>query len=249
MGPGSTGLTNLQNWLKGTAKGGASSLPTYSGTYYSAIPARRPRSSRASPLGMERLSPPQPSLRLTTPCAGSSTVLIRGEQLDRDDLDYRHFFLRGLAGALLRQPTTTPYCSTVSGSLNPPGSSGMCSATQTYNAILTWLTQTNDPFPQQLRAGRVKYYGAIPTAITGSWPSYGGTDQRFWVEFIDYMLGYRQTSAGVYYGHQRHGRLRQRFHLGDRQPQCACRFGAALHELIRTTPCVPCCAAGSGPWS
>ena len=85
-----------------------------------------------------------------------------------------------------------------SGSLNPPGSSGMCSATQTYNAILTWLTTTTDPFPTQLRAGRVKYYGSIPTSITGSWPSYGGTDQRFWVEFIDHVLGYRQTSAGVY---------------------------------------------------
>ncbi len=33
MGPGSTGLTNLQNWLKGTAKGGASSLPTFAGDY------------------------------------------------------------------------------------------------------------------------------------------------------------------------------------------------------------------------
>jgi hypothetical protein len=85
-----------------------------------------------------------------------------------------------------------------SGSLNPPGSSGMCSATQTYNAILTWLTQTNNPFPAQLRAGRIKYYGAIPTAITGSWPSYGGTDQRFWVEFIDHVLGFRQTSSGAY---------------------------------------------------
>ena len=69
-----------------------------------------------------------------------------------------------------------------------------------------------------MRAGRIKYYGSIPTAITGSWPSYGSTDQRFWVEVIDHVLGFRQTSAGVYYGHQRHGRLRERFHLGDRMP-------------------------------
>ena len=32
----------------------------------------------------------------------------------------------------------------------------------------------------------------------GTWPNYGNTDQRFWVEFIDYVLGFRQTSAGVY---------------------------------------------------
>jgi Flp pilus assembly protein TadG len=85
-----------------------------------------------------------------------------------------------------------------SGELNPPGSSGMCTATQTYNAILNWITQSPNPFPIQLRAGRVKYYGSIPTAITGSWPSYGGTDQQFWVEFIDHVLGFRQTSAGNY---------------------------------------------------
>ena len=80
-----------------------------------------------------------------------------------------------------------------SGSLNLPGT-----YTINYNAILSWLTQSPNPFPAQLRAGRVKYYGAIPTAITGSWPNYGNTDQRFWVELIDYILGFRQTASGVY---------------------------------------------------
>jgi Flp pilus assembly protein TadG len=85
-----------------------------------------------------------------------------------------------------------------SGSLNPPGSSGMMSAVSTYNAILTWLTTTSDPFPQQMRSGRIMYYSQIPTSITGSWPSWGGTDQRFWVEFMDHVLGFRQTGAGSY---------------------------------------------------
>lgn len=85
-----------------------------------------------------------------------------------------------------------------SGSLNSPGSSKMCTALQTYNAILSWITQPPNPFPTQLRAGRIKYYGSIPTSITGTWPDYGSTDQRFWVEFIDHVLGFRQTSAGVY---------------------------------------------------
>jgi hypothetical protein len=67
-----------------------------------------------------------------------------------------------------------------------------------YNEILRWLTQSNNPFPTQMRAGRIKYYGTIPTAITGRWPSYGGTDQQFWVEFIDHVLGFRQTSSLVY---------------------------------------------------
>jgi hypothetical protein len=82
-----------------------------------------------------------------------------------------------------------------SGSLNTPGGS---TYTINYNEILRWIAQTPNPFPAQMRAGAIKYYESIPTAITGSWPGYGGTDQRFWVEFIDYVLGFRQTSAGVY---------------------------------------------------
>ena len=82
-----------------------------------------------------------------------------------------------------------------SNTLDLPGSSTF---TINYNEILRWIAQGPNPFPQQLRAGRVKYYGSIPTAITGTWPNYGNTDQRFWVEFIDYVLGFRQTSAGVY---------------------------------------------------
>ncbi len=82
-----------------------------------------------------------------------------------------------------------------SGQLNTPGSS---TYTINYNEILRWLGQGPNPFPSQLRAGRIKYYGSIPSQITGSWPNYGSTDQRFWVEFIDHVLGFRQTSAGVY---------------------------------------------------
>jgi Putative Flp pilus-assembly TadE/G-like len=82
-----------------------------------------------------------------------------------------------------------------SGSLATPGS---FTYTINYNAILAWIAQTPNPFPTQMRGGRIKYFGSIPTAITGTWPSYGGTDQRFWVEFIDHVLGFRQTAAGVY---------------------------------------------------
>jgi hypothetical protein len=74
-----------------------------------------------------------------------------------------------------------------------------------YNAILNWISQSVNssgqlvnPFPQQMRAGRIRYYATIPTQITGSWPSYGGTDQQFWKEFIDYTLGIRQTGSNSY---------------------------------------------------
>lgn len=82
-----------------------------------------------------------------------------------------------------------------SGSLNTPGSTRY---TINYSEILRWIKQDPCPFPSQLRAGRIQYYSAIPDSITGSWPNYGGTDQRFWVEFIDYVLGFRQTSSGSY---------------------------------------------------
>ena len=107
-----------------------------------------------------------------------------------------------------------------SGSLRPPGSSGMWpnltranAALATYNEILRWINTSPDPFPSQLRAGRIKYYGSMPnptitsnntwsptytSGITGSYPNWGGTNQRFWVETINYMMGYFQTGATSY---------------------------------------------------
>ncbi len=84
---------------------------------------------------------------------------------------------------------------TSTGTLNLPSSS---TYTINYNEILRWITASPNPFPTQLRAGRIKYYGSIPTQITGSWPNYGSTDQRFWKEFIDYVLGFQQTGSSTY---------------------------------------------------
>jgi Flp pilus assembly protein TadG len=82
-----------------------------------------------------------------------------------------------------------------SGSLNLPGST---TYTINYSAILGWIASTPNPFPAQMRAGRVKYYASIPTSITGSWPSYDSTDQRFWKEVLDYSLGLYQNGATGY---------------------------------------------------
>jgi hypothetical protein len=82
-----------------------------------------------------------------------------------------------------------------SGSLNLPGAA---TYSINYNEILRWIKQSANPFPSQLRAGRVKYYGAIPASITGTYPNWGSTDQRFWVEFINYCLGFLQTGSSTY---------------------------------------------------
>jgi hypothetical protein len=65
-----------------------------------------------------------------------------------------------------------------------------------YEAILDWIKNTGpNPFPPQLRAGHIKYYGSIPDTInTGSFPP-SNPDQRFWKEYIDHCLGLRQTSS------------------------------------------------------
>jgi hypothetical protein len=186
---GATGLTNLQNWLKGTAKGGASSLPTFGGNYTpSSSTALVPGIATWNGTTLSNAAKPRTYYAVSrlfnrsypTGAAWSSTAV---------SADWRMRFFGTTSNTVLFN---------ASGSLNPPGSTGMSTATQTYNAILSWLTTTSDPFPTQLRAGRIKYYGSIPTSITGSFPGYGSTDQRFWVEFIDHVLGFRQTSAGSY---------------------------------------------------
>jgi Flp pilus assembly protein TadG len=66
-----------------------------------------------------------------------------------------------------------------------------------YKAILNWITNTGpNPFPTTLRAGNILYYSYIPTDVPSS--AYGNTQpnstitdpsQRFWKEYIDYVVG------------------------------------------------------------
>jgi Flp pilus assembly protein TadG len=164
LGQGSTGLTNLQNWLTGTS--------TMGGPYKTTGPFV-PGSSSKAPIyyAVCRL------FNRAYP-AGSANGAFSG--------DWRAQFFGTTNNTLLFKTT---------GSLAVPGAS---TYTINYNAILSWISGAQDPFPQQMRAGRVKYYGSIPTSLTGTWPSYGSTDQRFWKEVIDYTLGFRQTSATAY---------------------------------------------------
>jgi len=64
-----------------------------------------------------------------------------------------------------------------------------------YTAVINWINSGPKVFPDNLRAGRVLYYSAIPTTI----PSSGGTlDQRFWRAFIDYAIGAGNQTAVLY---------------------------------------------------
>src|SRR5262249_45947908 len=80
-----------------------------------------------------------------------------------------------------------------------------------YNAILAWIKSGPKVLPDNLRAGRVLYYSAIPSSI----PSSGGTDdQRFWRAYLDYVIG--NGSANV-----------QKQTLYGRQPDSDSSFGTA----------------------
>jgi len=79
------------------------------------------------------------------------------------------------------------------GSLRTPSSSTYLI---NYNAILDWLKNCGpNPFPNQLRAGGIVYYTAIPAVIdTLHFPPTDPT-QRFWKEYIDEVLGVMQTGG------------------------------------------------------
>lgn len=57
-----------------------------------------------------------------------------------------------------------------------------------YAAILQFIkTVGPNPFPASMQSGRIVYYTAIPDTISGSPP--GDLNQRFWKDYIDYVLG------------------------------------------------------------
>jgi hypothetical protein len=194
VGPGSTGLANLQNWLKGTAKGGAGSLPqdNSGGSYYG------PTSNKFVPNittwnGVTLTSANQPRTYYAV-CRLFNRAYPQGSSWSGSTLTTGAFFHADWRLQYFGTNDNTVLFNG-SGSLNTPGSG---TYTINYGALLGWIAAAPDPFPAQLRAGRIKYYGSVPSSITGSWPGYGSTDQRFWKEVIDYTLGFYQTSSSNY---------------------------------------------------
>lgn len=68
-----------------------------------------------------------------------------------------------------------------------------------YAAILNFIKNVGpNPFPSRLQSGRILYYDAIPDNIdTGSWPP-SDMNQRFWKDYIDYVIGVIQTGSSTY---------------------------------------------------
>ena len=79
-----------------------------------------------------------------------------------------------------------------------------------YDNILAWLKKGPQTLPPSLRCGRVVYYDSIPTTIpistsTGACTAGATNDQRFWKDYIDYVIGAGRwpadtTGSGNLYG-------------------------------------------------
>ena len=70
-----------------------------------------------------------------------------------------------------------------------------------YARILKWIKSGPQTLPPNLRAGRVLYYSSIPNDVdTATGTTDEKADKRFWKEYIDYVVGFRYTSAGYLAG-------------------------------------------------
>ena len=68
-----------------------------------------------------------------------------------------------------------------------------------YTAILAWIKSAPVSFPPQLRAGRILYYDSIPSTIDTSSLPPTNSNQRFWKEYIDWVLGINQDYSSSNY--------------------------------------------------
>jgi Flp pilus assembly protein TadG len=140
------------------------------------------------------LWPPEPSN--ITPTAGNTTAFPAWGS-GTTGWDWRKLYFLNSSG-------TAPVSSNLSlwnssGSwLDPPGNYQI-----NYKAILAWIKAGPNPFPSQLRAGNVMYYSSIPSDVPAS--AYDHTqknnaianaDQRFWKEYIDYVIGVWRDPLG-----------------------------------------------------
>lgn len=95
-----------------------------------------------------------------------------------------------------------------------------------YEEIFRWLHSSPDPFPNQLRAGRIAFYtqkiNPPPSGLNARFwsdntASYGGFDTnnlQFWKQYIDHVLGLDQTGASAW-------RIVDQINI----PNCACWMG------------------------
>jgi Flp pilus assembly protein TadG len=71
-----------------------------------------------------------------------------------------------------------------------------------YANVLAWLKSGPQTLPPNLQSGRVIYYSSIPSDVS-SYTS--NLDQRFWKEYIDFVLGYPSETYSYDQAHTLYG--------------------------------------------
>lgn len=102
--------------------------------------------------------------------------------------------------AVLNAPGTTT-------TVNEGGSGGTATYALlvNYAAILQWLQTNPVHFPSSMLTGRIQYYSKLPdytdTTLNNRWWTTGtltDLNERFWRDYIDYVLGFHCTGAGTW---------------------------------------------------
>ena len=83
---------------------------------------------------------------------------------------------------------------TPTGQWRDQGIGGNVQSVTNYDAVLKWIKSGPQTLPPALRSGRVLYYSAIPDSIPVNWQTgvisaSASPDERFWKEYIDFVLG------------------------------------------------------------
>lgn len=122
----------------------------------------------------------------------------------------KRFFLQPSADAAVKGAViddNAALYSATNGRFNAQNLGGTLNYIPNYDAILQWIKTGPQTLPPAVRAGRVLYYSAIPDSIPMNWStglidSTATLDQRFWKDYIDFVIGCgqhnrRQTLYGV----------------------------------------------------
>lgn len=88
---------------------------------------------------------------------------------------------------LLNSATNTAVGSGGAFTLNPNHTGSSPNFRINYRAVLAWLKTGPQVLPNNLRAGRILFYTAIPDDCT----SPANDNERFWRDYIDFVLGFR----------------------------------------------------------
>lgn len=141
-----------------------------------------------------------PNANLTAPAAtGSPAFDTSGRAMC--DWRRRFFYKPGTAEATVATTSTgrfNPQTDNINGTIlgNAAGStlSGTTSGYRVnYRAVLAWLKSGPQVLPSNLRAGRLLYYSSIPDDCDSAGSN---LDQRFWRDYIDFVLGYVGNVSG-----------------------------------------------------